>query len=98
MLQQEIEQELNRIDDTSGDVNPYRELKVNNAEKIEPFLTQMEQWSIPSNILNYIQYDKHPKNYHSLNISAVNKKKCRRNSCVKEEKRDLLDLDFGHNR
>ena len=43
-LQQEIEQEqeLNRIDDTSGDVNLYRELIVNIAEKTEPFLTQME--------------------------------------------------------
>ena len=43
-LQQEIEQEqdLNRIDDTSGDINPYKELIVNNAEKIEPILTQME--------------------------------------------------------
>ena len=53
--------ELSRIDDTSGDVNSYKELIVNNAEKIEPILTQMEQWSILSNTLNYIQYDKHPK-------------------------------------
>ena len=36
MVQQEIEQEkqLNRMDDDSGEVNPYRELVVNNAEKI----------------------------------------------------------------
>ena len=47
-LQQEIEHErqLNKIDDTSGDTNPYKELIVNNAEKIEPLLAQMEQWSI----------------------------------------------------
>ena len=34
-LHQEIEQEgqLNRIDDTSGETNPYKELIVNNAEK-----------------------------------------------------------------
>ena len=44
-LQQEIEQgqELSRIDDASEDVNPYRELIVNDAEKIETVLTQMEQ-------------------------------------------------------
>ena len=55
-VQQEIEQEkqLGRIDDTSGETNPYKELIVNNAEKIEPLMTQMEQWSILSNILNYI--------------------------------------------
>ena len=43
-IQQEIEQEnqLNKIDDMSGQTNPYRELIVNNAEKIEPLMTQ---WS-----------------------------------------------------
>ena len=69
---------------------------VDNAEKIEPVLTQMEQWSILSNVLNYIQYDKHPMNYHSLSISAVNKEKCRRNSYIKEEDGDMVELDFGH--
>ena len=36
-LWQEIEQEqeLNRIDGPSGGINPYKELIVNNAEKIE---------------------------------------------------------------
>ena len=98
MLWQEIEQEpeLNRIDDTSRGINPYKELTVNNAEKTEPVLTQMAQWSILSNVLNYIQYDKHPKNYHSLNISTVNKEKCWRNSYIKEEERDMLKLDFVH--
>ena len=51
---QEIEQEkqLNRMDDDSGEVNPYRELVVINAEKVEMPKTQMEQWSILSNLLN----------------------------------------------
>ena len=62
-LHQELEQErqLNRIDDTSRETKPYKELIVNNQEKIEPLLTQMEQWSILSNSLNYMQYDRHPK-------------------------------------
>ena len=94
-LYQEIEQEreLNRIADTSRETNPCKELIVNNAEKIEPLMTQMEQLSILSNKLNYIQYDKYPKNYHSLGNSAINK--CRKNLCTKEEKRDILELDFG---
>ena len=96
ILQQEIEQEqdLRRMDNTSRDVNPYRKMIVNNAEKIETVLTQMEQWSILSNVINYIQYDKHPKNYHSLNIGTVNKEKCRGNSYIKEKERDMLELDF----
>ena len=35
---------------------------------------------------------RHPKNYHSLGISAVDK--CGKNLCTKEE-RDILELDFG---
>ena len=44
MVKHEIEQEkqLSRMDDDSGEVNPYRELVVNNAEKIEMQKTQME--------------------------------------------------------
>ena len=94
-LHQEIEQErqLNRIDDMSRDINPYKELIVNNAEKIEPLLTQMEQWYILSKTLNYIQYDRYPKNYHNLSISAINK--CRKNLTRKREERHILELDFG---
>ena len=93
-LQQELEHEkyLNMIDDTNRETNPYKELIVNNAEKIEPILAPMEQWSILSNTLNYIQYDRHPKNHHTLGISAVNE--CRNSSDAKEE-RDIIELDFG---
>ena len=59
---------------------------------IEPLLAQMEQWSILSNTLNYIQYNRHPKNYHSLGISTVNS--CGRNLGTKEG-RDIIELDFG---
>ena len=57
-IQQEIEQEkqLSKIDDMNGEINPYRELTVNDAERTEPLMTQMEQWSILSNILNYVQH------------------------------------------
>ena len=53
-LKQEIDQdqELNRLDDISEDINPYRELIVNNAEKVETVLSQMEQWSVLSNLFN----------------------------------------------
>ena len=43
-------------------------------------------------MLNYTQYDRHPKNYHSLHISAVNKSKS--NFDIKKEG-DLIELDFG---
>ena len=69
----EHERQLNRIDDTNRGTNLYKELIVNNAEKIEPLMAQMEQWSILSNMLNYIQYNRHPTNYHTLGISTVYK-------------------------
>ena len=44
MIKQEIEQErqLSKIDNTNGETNLYKELIVNNAEKIEPLMIQME--------------------------------------------------------
>ena len=55
-MKQEINQnwELNRQDNTSRDINPCRELIVNNAEKTDTILLQKEQWSILSNVVNYI--------------------------------------------
>ena len=52
----------------------------------------MEQWSILSNTLNYIQYDRHPKSYHRLGVSAVNK--CGKILGTIGE-RDIIELDFG---
>ena len=50
--------ELDKMDNNSGDEKAYRELIVNNAGKIESTLSQMEQWSILSNVINYVQYSK----------------------------------------
>ena len=93
-MQQEIEQEeqLNKIDDMSGETNPYRELIVNNAEKIELQMTQMEQWSILSNFLNNIQHDRHHTTDCNFSIKAVNKYK---NSLETKGEREITELDFG---
>ena len=59
-IKQEIDQErkLNRLDDTSGDINPYSKLIVNNAERVDMILSQMEQWLKLSIAVNYIKYDR----------------------------------------
>ena len=46
---------------------------MNNAEKIEPLMTQMELWSILSNVLNYIQHDRHHMLNQNLSITTVNR-------------------------
>ena len=40
------------MNDNSGDDNAY---------KVENVLPQMDQWSILSNVINYVQYKKNPK-------------------------------------
>ena len=76
-IQQEIEQEkqLGRIDDTGRETNPYKELIVNNAEKIELLMTQMEHWSILSNILNYVHCSRFNSMNHTLDVKAANRHK-----------------------
>ena len=79
------------MDDTSRETNPYKEHIVNNAEKIEPLMTQMEQWSILSNILNYGENSRLHSMNHMLNIKAVDKYKYRPSADNKEFKElDLL--------
>ena len=89
---QEIEQEkqLGKIDDTSRETNPYKELVVNNAEKIEPLMTQMEQWSILSNILNYVQHSRFNSMNHTQDVKAMNKYKSKLNV-----DREFAELDYG---
>ena len=67
--------ELDIMDNNSGGENMYRELIVNNAGKIENMLSQMEQWSILSNVINYVQYGKNPRNFHAASIKPINKSK-----------------------
>ena len=36
--------ELDRMDDNNGEENPYRDLVVNNADRVEMSHSPMEQW------------------------------------------------------
>ena len=93
MMEQEIEQErqLDKMDDKGGEVNPYKELIVNNAEKIEPLRTQMEQWLILSNILNYVQHSRLNSMNNTLDIKAVDKYKYR----PSKDSSKFKELDFS---
>ena len=73
--QMEQEKQLSKIDNTNGETNPFQELVVNNAEKVETLMTQMEQWSFMSNVINYVQRSRFHSMKHTLDIKAVNKYK-----------------------
>ena len=51
----------------------------------------MEQWSILSNGLNYVQHGRLHSMNHTLDIKAVNKYKCKSSA----EDREFKELDFG---
>ena len=53
-------------------------------------MTQMEQWSILSNILNYVQHSKFNSMNHTLNVKAINRYKVRL-----DMEREFKELDFG---
>ena len=54
-------------------------------------MMQMEQWSILSNVLYYIQHDRHHTVNHALNIKAVNKYK---NKSETKEEKEPVELDL----
>ena len=87
----ERERQLDKIDKTSRETNPYKELIVNNAEKIEPLMTQMEQWSILSNVLNYVQHSRLHSMNHTLDFKEVDKYKYISNT----DNREFKELDFS---
>ena len=49
-IKQERQEDVDRMGDTNGETNPYHEIKVNKAERDNTILSQMEQWSILSNV------------------------------------------------
>ena len=82
--------ELDRVDDESRDENLYKELIVNNAIKRNRATLQMEQRSILSNVIHYVQYSKNPKDFHAMTIKPVNNR--RLNLISKDRNEDSMSL------
>ena len=58
----------------------------------------MEQWSILSNVVNYTQCGKHPKNFHNLAIKAVDRKNPKDRHNKVEEERQMIVKFWRHAR
>ena len=89
-IKQEIDLDIDKMDDTSGKINPYHKIIVYEAERDNTILSQMEQWSILSNAINYIQYDRHARNFYNLDIKTIDQK-CHRKISNREEERQVLE-------
>ena len=96
MIKEELDAdvELERMDDNSGDENPYKELIVNNASKVDSALTQIEQWSILSNVINYVQYSKNPKTFHSMIIKPKKLNKTAKSTKSRNINESLLEVNL----
>ena len=92
-----MDRELDRMDDNSGDESPYKELIINNAYRVENVLPQMEQWSILSNIINYVQYNKNPKNFHSITIRPAICNKIVKDAKGRKVDESLLEVNLVDN-
>ena len=73
-----------------GKINPYHEIITNKVKKDNTMTLQMEQWSILSNIVNYVQYN---RNFYDLDIKTVDQK-THKTIYGKEEERQILELDL----
>ena len=68
----------------------YKELTVNNAIKVESILSQIEQWSILNNVINYIQYSNNPIDFYTVTVRPVNNKKL--DLVAKDKGKDNISL------
>ena len=50
----------------------------------------MEQWSILSNVINYVQYSKNPKDFYAMTVRPVNNKFL--NTIPKNKDKDDISL------
>ena len=92
--EQDTDAELERMDDNSRDKTPYKELIVNNASKVDSTSTQTEQWSILSNIINYVQYSKNQKNIYSMIIKPAKLNKVAKNTKSRNINGSLLEVNL----
>ena len=99
-IKQEIEEHKlskNKIDDDE-EVNPYHNIIMNNIEWENIITPQMEQWSILSNVVNYVQHNRDPKDFYDLEVNTIDQKNNRKiYDRLKEEARQVLELIFGNN-
>ena len=82
------------MDNNSRDENPYQELIVNNACRVDSTLTQIEQWSILSNVINYVKCSKIPKNFHSMIIKPAKLNKKVKNTKSRNINKSLLEVNL----
>ena len=60
--------------DNEEEVNPYKNIIINEFDEEDIIATQMEQWLILSNIVNYVQYNRNPRDFYNLDVKVIDQK------------------------
>ena len=92
-IKQEIEEDNLSKDNVEDDeVNQYHNININIIHKKNIITSQMQQWSVPSNVVNYAQYDRNNKNFYDVDGKAIHQKNHRKiYNRLKEEYREVLE-------
>ena len=75
MIKEEIEDE--RLDENNNnikEVNPDCNIIIDEFDTDNIIASQMEQWSILSNTINYVQYERNPRDFYNLDVKAIDQK------------------------
>ena len=90
-MKNEIEQDLDWEYD-----NPYKRVILNKVYKDKAKTPQMENWSILSDNVRYVQHDE--KTPYKLDLNTFDYQLHKELYCkLKEEEGEILDIDFGIN-
>ena len=95
---QEIEEYRSDKGNEIEEQNLYQNMIINNFEKnkVDRNISQMEQWSILSNVINYVQDNGNPRDYFILDIKALEVRSHRKMYDRLKEDRQVIELDFGY--
>ena len=81
--------------DDEEEVNPYHNTIITNIDRENLSTSQMEQWSILSNVVYYVQYNRNPKDFYDLHIKALDQKNHRKiYDRLNEKDRQVLRVRF----
>ena len=94
-IKEEVEEDT--FDHDNEVENPYWNIIINDFERINVNVntSQIEQWSILSNVINYVQYNRNPSDHNKLDAKALELKNHRKiYDRLKEEATQVIELDF----
>ena len=80
----------------SKQMNPYQKIVLNKVYKDETDTVKIENWSILSDNVKYVQHDRESKTVHGLDVETLDYRHHKKlYNKLKGEERQTLDMHFG---